>query len=129
MKINKVKMPSNRNFGFIFFIFFLLISLWFLFNEKEVNYITLIISIIFLMLAITNSKYLTPLNTLWFKLGLLLGKFVSPIVMGIIFFLVVTPISLIMKILGKDILNIKKNNKKTYWIEKTAPTSKMKDQF
>jgi len=81
------------------------------------------------MLAITNSKYLTPLNTLWFKLGLLLGKFVSPIVMGIIFFLVVTPISLIMKILGKDILNIKKNNKKTYWIEKTAPTSKMKDQF
>ena len=85
--------------------------------------------VIFLLLTLFNSKYLTPLNKLWFKIGLILGRFISPIVMGIIFFLVVTPIAIIMKILGKDILGIKKNNKKTYWVNKTGPKSKMKNQF
>jgi len=72
---------------------------------------------------------LSPLNLLWFKFGILLGKIVSPVVMGIIFFLVVTPISIILKIFGKDVLNLKFNNNKTYWIVKDGPKSNMKKQF
>ena len=76
-----------------------------------------------------NSKILTPLNKIWFKFGILLGGFISPIVMGIVFFTIVTPTSLIMKVLGKNLLNLKKGNKKTYWIEKSKIESKMKNQF
>jgi len=82
-----------------------------------------------LFLGILNSKILTPLNKIWFKFGLFLGRIVSPIVLSIIFFFVVTPISFVMRILGKDILNLKRNNNKTYWIEKSGPKSKMKNQF
>ena len=87
------------------------------------------IAIIFLILGLLNSKVLTPLNKIWFKFGILLGSFVSPIVMGIVFFVIVTPTSIIMKILGKNLLNLKKGNKKTYWIEKSKIQSRMKDQF
>ena len=76
-----------------------------------------------------NSQLLRPLNYIWFKFGLFLGSIVSPIVMSIIFFLVVTPISILMKIFNKDILNLRTNKKNTYWIEKTDPKSKMKNQF
>ena len=76
-----------------------------------------------------NSKILTPLNKTWFKFGILLGSFVSPIVMGIVFFGVVTPTSIIMKIFQKNLLGLKKDNKKTYWIEKSLIKSKMKNQF
>ena len=76
-----------------------------------------------------NSKILTPLNKIWFRFGILLGSFVSPIVMGLVFFAIVTPTSLIMRVLGKNLLNLKKNNKKTYWIERSKIKSKMKDQF
>ena len=83
----------------------------------------------FLILGLLNSKLLTPLNKLWFKFGIILGKIISPLIMGIIFFLVVTPIGLIMRILGKDLLKLKYNNKNSYWIEKNGPKSKMKNQF
>ena len=86
-------------------------------------------SLIFLILGLINSKILTPLNKIWFKFGILLGKIVSPIVMGLIFFLVVTPIAIFMKILKKDLLNLRYNNDKSYWIEKNEPKSKMKNQF
>ena len=79
--------------------------------------------------GIFNSKFLTPLNKIWMKFGLFLGNIISPIVMGIIFFLVITPISFLIKIMKKDLLNLKNNNKKSYWIEKTTPKSKMKNQF
>ena len=87
------------------------------------------IAIIFLFLGLLNSKILTPLNKIWFKFGILLGSFVSPIVMGIVFFAIVTPTSLIMRALGKNLLNLKKGNKKTYWIERSKIVSKMKNQF
>ena len=80
-------------------------------------------------MGLINSKILTPLNKLWFKFGIILGKIVSPFVMGIIFFLVVTPIGLIMRLFGKDLLNLKYNGNKSYWIEKSGPKSKMKNQF
>ncbi len=125
----KPKIGSNKSFGIVFFIVFLILSLWPLKSGKELNLFLLFISFIFLILGLMNSKLLSPLNVVWFKFGLLLGKIISPIVMGIIFFVVVTPIALILKILRKDVLNLKNNNKKSYWIEKTGPKSKMKNQF
>ena len=126
---SKIKISSNRSFGIVFFAVFLIIAIWPLLNGYEIRYWSLLISIIFFLLGILNSKILTPLNKIWFKFGLLLGHVIAPIVMGIIFFLVVTPTSLLMKIFRKDILGIKKNKSKSYWIEKSGPKSKMKNQF
>ena len=120
---------SNRSFGIVFFVFFLIISLFPLLNDDDIRYWSLILSIIFLVLGLLNSNFLTPLNNLWFKFGIFLGKVISPFIMGVIFFIIVTPIGIIMKILKKDLLNLKFNNKKTYWIEKNGPKSKMKNQF
>ena len=124
-----VKIGSNRSFGIVFFIFFLLISIYPLINNDNVRIWSLVISLIFLVLGILNSNILSPLNKLWFKFGIFLGKIISPIIMSIIFFFVVTPIALIMKVLGKDVLNLKYNNNQSYWIEKSGPKSKMKNQF
>ena len=127
--MDDIKISSNRSFGIVFFIVFFLIALYPLIYSKDIRIWSLLISLIFLILGSINSRILTPLNKLWFKFGILLGKIVSPIIMGIIFFLVVTPIGFIMRILGKDVLNLKFNTNKTYWIEKTDPKSKMKNQF
>ncbi len=108
MSSNNIKISSNKSFGIVFFIFFLAISLWPLINGENLRLSFLAISIIFLILGTVNSKILTPLNKLWFKFGLFLGKIVSPIVMGVIFFFVVTPTGIIMRLLGKDLLNLKK---------------------
>ena len=129
MKKNKIKISSNKSFGIVFFIVFLLISIYPIINDKEIRVWSLIVSLIFLILGLTNSNILSPLNKIWFKFGIFLGSFVSPIVMGVVFFLVVTPISLLMKLFGKDVLSLKKNNSKSYWIEKSGPKSRMKDQF
>ena len=120
---------SNRSFGIVFFVFFLIISLFPLLNDNDIRHWSLILSIIFLVLGLLNSNFLTPLNNLWFKFGIFLGKVISPFIMGVIFFIIVTPIGIIMKILKKDLLNLKFNNKKTYWIKKNGPKSKMKNQF
>ena len=127
--MDDVKISSNRSFGIVFFIVFLLIALYPLTYSQDLRIWSVIISIIFLVLGLFNSKILTPLNKLWFKFGILLGKIVSPLIMGIIFFLVVTPTGFIMRLLGKDLLNLKYNKKKSYWIEKSGPKSKMKNQF
>ena len=127
--MDDVKTSSNRSFGIVFFIVFLLIALYPLIYSGELRIWSLIISFIFLILGVFNSKILTPLNKLWFKFGIFLGKIVSPIIMGIIFFFVVTPIGILMRVFGKDVLNLKYNNNKSYWIEKTGPKSKMKNQF
>ncbi len=124
-----MKLPSNKNFGTVFFIVFLIVGLYPLINSENIRIWSLIISLIFLVFGSLNSKILTPLNKLWFKFGILLGKIISPFVMGIIFFLVVTPIGLIMRLLRKDVLNLKYSKNKSYWIEKNGPKSKMKNQF
>ena len=129
MNQNDIKIGSNRSFGIVFFIVFLIISIYPLFNSENIRIWSLLISIIFLILGLLNSKLLNPLNKIWFKFGLLLGKIISPIVMGIIFFFVVTPIAIFMKLLRKDLINLKFNNNSTYWIEKKGPKSKMKNQF
>ena len=127
--MDEIKISSNRSFGIVFFIVFLLIALYPLLKSNDLRIWSLIISFIFLGLGLINSKILTPLNRLWFKFGLLLGKFISPLIMGIIFFIVVTPIGIIMRLLNKDLLNLKYNKKETYWIDKSGPKSKMKNQF
>ncbi len=127
--MDEIKISSNRSFGVVFFIVFLLIALYPLLKDNDLRIWSLVISFIFLILGLINSKILTPLNRLWFKFGLLLGKFISPLIMGIIFFIVVTPIGIIMRLLKKDLLNLKYNKKETYWIDKSGPKSKMKNQF
>ena len=129
MKKNNIKIGTNKSFGIVFFLFFLIVSLFPLFKNENIRVWSLIIAIIFLILGLLNSKLLTPLNKIWFKFGILLGNFVSPIVMSIVFFVIVTPTSIIMRVLGKNLLNLKKDNKKTYWVERSKIQSKMKNQF
>ena len=127
---SKIKVSSNRSFGIVFSVVFLIIALWPLLSEGQIRLWFLIASLIFLILGLLNSKILYPLNRLWFKFGILLGAIVSPIVMGIVFFLVVTPTAWIMRMLGKDLLGKKYDKKKdSYWIKRRKPTSTMKQQF
>ena len=125
----ELKKSSNKSFGVVFFIVFIIIAFWPLLNHEAYRLWAIFISLIFLILGLINSKLLTPLNILWFKFGILLGKIVSPLVMGIIFFVVVTPIALLMKLFKKDVLNLKFNKNNSYWIEKDKQKSKMKNQF
>ncbi len=127
--MDDIKIGSNKSFGTVFFIVFTLIGLYPLLKGGNLNIISILIGIIFLIFGILNSRFLTPLNKIWFKFGLLLGQIISPVVMGIIFFLVVTPIAFIMRILGKDVLRLKKKSDNSYWIKKTDLKSKMKNQF
>ena len=127
--MDDVKISSNRSFGIVFFVVFLILAFYPLINNSDIRIWFLLISLIFLVLGLINSKILSPLNKLWHRFGILLGKIISPFIMGIIFYLVVTPIGLIMRLLGKDVLNLKYQNEKSYWIEKTGPKSKMKNQF
>ena len=129
IKKSEIKMGTNRSFGIVFFIVLLIISIWPVGKGEKILILPLIISLFFLLLGLLNSKFLTPLNKLWFKFGIFLGKIISPLIMGIIFFFVVTPIGLLMKLFGKDLLSLKFSDKKTYWIEKNEPKSKMKNQF
>ena len=130
MRKIETKISSNRNFGLVFFTIFLILSIWSLMYENPIRVWSLLISIIFLILGLTSSKILTPLNQLWFKFGMLLGGIISPIIMVVVFFIVITPIGLFMKIMNKDLLNKKYDKKKiTYWIKYNKPTSTMKKQF
>ena len=131
MKRNSnIKISSNRNFGLVFFIVFLIVSIWPLTYDEPVRIWSAIISSVFLILGLMNSKLLTPLNKLWFKFGMILGAIIAPIVMGVVFFLVITPIGLTMRIMGKDLLRKKYDKKKeTYWIKRDKPVNTMKKQF
>ena len=102
MKQQEIKISSNRSFGIVFFVLFAAIALWPLLNDGNIRIWSLILSCIFLILGFLNSKILTPFNKLWMRLGALLGIIVSPIVMGVVYFGIITPIGLIMKLFGKD---------------------------
>ena len=130
MNNKDIKISSNRSFGIVFFVFFLIISFWPLINGENLRVWSLIVSVVFLLLGIFNSKVLTPLNKIWFKFGIFLGNFIAPIVMGLVFFLVVTPTGFLMRLFGKNLLNLKKNkNTNSYWIKKNKYKSSMKNQF
>ena len=127
--MSRIKVGSNKSFGIVFFVFFLVVGLYPLINQDNLRIWSIVISIIFLILGLINSQILTPLNILWFKFGMLLGRFVSPIVMGLVFFLVVTPTGLIMRLFNKDLLKLRKNKNSSYWIKKPETKSEMKNQF
>ena len=127
---SKIKISSNRSFGLVFFIVFFIVSLWPLIHGDQIRIWTLVISFIFLLLGLINSNLLSPLNKLWFKFGILLGAVIAPIVMAFVFFIVVTPIALFMRIFGKDLLRKKyKKSDKSYWIKKDKDVNTMKEQF
>ena len=129
MEDKKIKVGSNRSFGVVFSIVFLIIALLPLINGNSIRIWLVILSLIFFILGLLNSNILFPLNRIWFKFGIILGGIVSPIIMGLVFFLVVTPTSLILRLFKKDILNLKKNDSMSYWIIKSDKKSKMKNQF
>ena len=130
IKKSEIKMGTNRSFGLVFFIVLLIISIWPVGQGEKILILPLIISLFFLLLGLFNSKFLTPLNKSWFKFGMLLGSIISPIVMGLIFFIVMTPIGLLMKIFNKDLLKKNYNkDKESYWIKKNQTTTTMKKQF
>ena len=125
----KMKVSSNRSFGIVFFVVFLIISLWPLKNHLDIRIWSLVISFIFLTLGVLNSQLLSPFNKIWFKFGILLGNIISPLIMSLVFFFVVTPTSLILKLFKKDILSLKKNKSNTYWKKKEDYNTSMKNQF
>ena len=120
---------NNKSFGILFFLVFLLIAIWPVINSEPIRIWSIIISILFLILGITNSKILTPLKRGWIKLGEILGKVVAPIIMGFIYFIIITPIGILMRLFGKDLLNIKFNKNKSYWIKREKNINTMKRQF
>ena len=127
---SKINISSNRSFGLVFFVIFLIVALWPLKYEEDIRLWSLVISIIFFILGVINSKLLTPLNKQWFKFGMLLGSIVSPIIMGIVYFAVVTPTGVLMRLLGKDLLRMSKvKNTSTYWIKRDKQKNTMKKQF
>ena len=121
---------SNRSFGLLFFIVFLIIGLWPLKNGDNLNLYFSITSLIFLILGLLNSKLLSPLNKIWIKFGEILGVIIAPIIMTLVYFVILTPVSLVVRVFGKDILGLKFINKQqTYWINRKKNMGSMRKQF
>ncbi len=123
------KETSNKSFGILFFFIFLAIGIWPLLNSGEPRLWSLFFAFIFLVLGLLDSKILKPIKNAWIKLGEILGKFIAPIVMAAVFFIVLTPISFILRIFGKDLLKIKHSKGKSYWIYRDKDVGSMKKQF
>ena len=121
---------SNRSFGLLFFLVFLILGLWPLKNSLDPNLYLISISAVFLILGLINSKILSPLNKLWIKFGEILGMVIAPLVMALVYFIVLTPVSLTVRIFGKDLLGLKFLKKKdSYWINRKKKRLSMKKQF
>ena len=125
----RFKNKKNKQFGYLFFLIFLIIGLWPLLNSEKINLFFIFISSIFLILTLINSRILTPLSNLWIKFGELLGKVIAPIVMGFVFFLILTPISLLLRIFKKDLLKLNYKSDASYWIKRDKNIGSMKKQF
>ena len=124
------KNNQNRSFGLLFFIVFIALALWPLTNQGEINLYLVTISLFFLVLGLLNSRILSPLNKAWIKFGEILGRIVAPIVMAIVFFLILTPISLLVRLFGKDLIGMKfSNDVKSYWIKRKKHLGTMDKQF
>jgi len=130
IKNNKIEISTNRSFGITFSAVFLIIGIWPLLNNEPIRIWSIVISLIFLLFGLMNSTLLTPFNKIWFKFGILLGSIVSPIAMSMVFFIVVTPIGICMRLFRKDILNRKfDKNANSYWISRNKPSGSLKNQF
>jgi len=124
-----MKKSSEKSFGVLFFGLFLIIGLWPLLNSAEIRVWSIMLSFAFLILAYLQPKLLKPLNRSWIKLGEILGRIVAPIIMALIFFTIVTPISLLVRVLGKDLLRLKFSKNDTYWIKRVKNITTMDKQF
>ena len=121
---------SNRSFGLLFFIVFLILGLWPLKNSQSFNFFFITVAIIFLFLGLINSKLLSPLKKIWIKFGEILGSIIAPIIMALVYFIFLTPISLIVRLFGKDLLGIKLNKSiDSYWIKRKKKLGPMRKQF
>jgi len=121
---------TNKSFGILFFIVFLIFGLWPLKNGENLNYYFIIFSGIFLLLGLLNSKLLSPLNKIWIKFGEILGIIIAPIIMALVYFVILTPVSLVVRVFGKDLLGLKFTNKQqTYWINRKKNMGSMRKQF
>tara|TARA_A100000164_G_scaffold19646_1_gene15818 strand:- start:157 stop:537 length:381 start_codon:yes stop_codon:yes gene_type:complete len=121
---------SNKSFGLLFFVVFLILGLWPLKNGESLNFYFITASVVFLILGLLNSKFLSPLNKSWIKLGEILGVIIAPIVMALVYFVILTPVSIIVRVFGKDLLGLKFLKKKdTYWIQRKKILGSMKKQF
>ena len=124
------KKSSNRSFGILFFLVFLGFGLWPLTKELSPNIYLIIISVVFLVLGLLNSKLLSPLNEIWIKFGEILGRVIAPLIMALVYFLILTPISLLVRAFGKDLLGLKYSKQQnSYWIKRKKEISTMDKQF
>jgi hypothetical protein len=124
----KIKKKNNITFGILFFILFLIIGLWPLTSSGAIRIWSIILSLVFLIITIIKPNLFTFLNKLWVKFGIILGKIISPIIMSLIFFFVVTPIGMLVKILRKDVMGLKRGTS-SYWINREDKLQSMKKQF
>jgi len=121
---------SNRSFGLLFFIIFIAVGLWPIIKGEEANIYLILISLFFLIFGLINSKILSPFNKVWIKFGEILGLIIAPIIMALVYFIILTPISLILRMFGKDLLGLKFLKKQdTYWIKRVKKLGTMKKQF
>ena len=124
------KKSSNKSFGILFFLVFFVFGLWPLTKEMSPNIYLIIISVIFLTLGLLDSKLLSPLNEIWIKFGEILGKIIAPLIMALVYFLILTPISLILRAFGKDLLGLKYlKQQNSYWIKRKKEIGTMDKQF
>tara|TARA_B100002019_G_scaffold117887_1_gene101210 strand:- start:156 stop:536 length:381 start_codon:yes stop_codon:yes gene_type:complete len=124
------KKSTNRSFGILFFLVFLGFGLWPLTKEMSPKIYLIIISVIFLVLGLFNSKLLSPFNKIWIKFGELLGRIIAPLIMALVYFLILTPISLLLRSFGKDLLGLKYlKQKNSYWIKRKKEIGTMDKQF
>ena len=125
----KSKKTSNKSFGIFFFFIFLAIGIWPLFSSGYPRLWSLILSFVFLVLGLLNSKILKPIKDSWIKFGEILGKFIAPIIMAAVFFIILTPTGLLLRIFRKDLLKTKYSKDSSYWIHRSKDVGSMKKQF
>ena len=116
MRAYNIKLPSNKKFGYFFSTIFLIAATYFFYIKSQtIGYVLIVIGLLFLVITLTNAGLLLPLNQLWMRFGLLLGKIINPIIMGIIFFGLFVPYGLVIRLIGRDELNLKQVKNKNYW--------------
>ena len=132
MLSDKIELPSNRKFGFFFTFVFAAAAAYFYFAANvSWAYVFMVTGLAFLLVTLIKDDALLPLNKLWMRFGLLLGMIVRPIVLGIIFFGLFTPIAMLMRLSGRDELRLKFAQKVSHWISREEPikSESFKHQF
>ena len=132
MKFSEIELPSNRKFGFFFTFVFAVVAAFFYYSYNLTwAYVFSAAALVFMLATLTKSDVLLPLNKLWMRFGLLLGMIVSPIVLGVIFFGLFTPIAMLMRLSGRDVLRLKFTQKASHWISRGEPikSESFKQQF